>query len=74
MTYLVDAWLDRQNPCLRILNRETGEICAELNEEALRELQDQGELSIQELSSCEPHVLKELVRTLFLHCYARALR
>ena len=25
MTYLIDAWLDRPQPYLRILNRETGE-------------------------------------------------
>ncbi|TWH64136.1 hypothetical protein LX59_02813 [Azomonas agilis] len=74
MSYLIDAWLDRPQPCLRILHRETGEICAVLEEEALRELQDQGDLNLQELNSNEPQVLKELVRTLFLHCYAQALR
>ena len=47
MTYLIDAWLDRPQPYLRILNRNTGEVCA---------------------------LLKELVRNLFLYCYARALR
>ena len=35
MTYLIDAWLDRPHPYLRILNRETGEVCAVLEEEAL---------------------------------------
>lgn len=30
MTYLIDAWLDRPHPYLRILHRETGEICAVL--------------------------------------------
>ena len=25
MTYLIDAWLDRPHPYLRILHRETGE-------------------------------------------------
>ncbi|AEB57272.1 Uncharacterised protein [Ectopseudomonas mendocina] len=74
MTYLIDAWLDRPHPYLRILNRETGEVCAMLEEEALDELRDQGDLDLQELSSSEPIVLKELVRSLFLFCYARALR
>lgn len=41
MTYLIDAWLDRPHPYLRILHRETGEVCAVLEEEALNELQDQ---------------------------------
>jgi hypothetical protein len=74
MTYLIDAWLDRPHPYLRIFNRETGEVCAMLEEEALDELRDQGDLDLQELSSSEPIVLKELVRSLFLYCYARALR
>lgn len=74
MTYLIDAWLDRPHPYLRILNRETGEVCAMLEEEALDELRDQGDLDLHELSSSEPGVLKELVRSLFLYCYARALR
>lgn len=42
MTYLIDAWLDRPHPYLRILHRETGEVCAVLEEEALDELRDQG--------------------------------
>ncbi|WP_122466891.1 hypothetical protein [Pseudomonas viridiflava] len=74
MTYLIDAWLDRPHPYLRILHRETGEVCAVLEEEALEELRDQGDLDVYSLSSSEPGVLKELVRNLFLFCYARALR
>ncbi|TBU92938.1 hypothetical protein [Phytopseudomonas dryadis] len=74
MTYLIDAWLDRPHPYLRILHRETGEVCAVLEEEALDELRNQGDLNLHELSSSEPLVLKELVRSLFLYCYARALR
>ncbi|CAN7441540.1 hypothetical protein LJR071_002799 [Pseudomonas sp. LjRoot71] len=74
MTYLIDAWLDRPHPYLRILNRNTGEVCALLQEEALDELRDQGDLDLHELNSSEPLVLKELVRNLFLYCYARALR
>lgn len=74
MTYLIDAWLDRPQPYLRILNRETGEVCALLENEALDELREQGELDMQGLASSEPTVQKELVRNLFLFCYARALR
>ncbi|MBD8496301.1 hypothetical protein IFR09_17715 [Pseudomonas syringae] len=74
MTYLIDAWLDRPQPYLRILHRETGEVCAVLEEQALEELRDQGDLDVNDLTSSEPVVLKELVRNLFLFCYARALR
>ena len=74
MTYLIDAWLDRPQPYLRILNRNTGQVCAVLKGDALDELRDQGELDLHELNSSEPQVLKEWVRNLFLYCYARALR
>lgn len=74
MTYLIDAWLDRPHPYLRILHRETGEVCAVLEEDALDELRDQGDLDVSSLSSYEPGVQKEMVRSLFLFCYARALR
>lgn len=74
MTYLIDAWLDRPHPYLRILNRDTGEVCALLEDDALDELREQGGLDLQELGTSEPQVIKELVRNLFLFCYARALR
>ena len=74
MTYLIDAWLDRPHPYLRILNSDTGEVCAMLREDALEELREQGELDVADLSCTEPGLLKELVRNLFLYCYARALR
>ena len=74
MTYMIDAWLDRPHPYLRILNRDTGEVCALLEEDALDELRDQGGLDLHELGTSEPQVIKELVRSLFLFCYARALR
>lgn len=74
MAYLIDAWLDRPQPYLRILDRETGQVCAVLEEEALDELRDQGDLDVSSLSSSEPGIQKEMVRSLFLFCYARALR
>ncbi|KAF1056581.1 MAG: hypothetical protein GAK44_00191 [Pseudomonas delhiensis] len=74
MTYMIDAWLDRPHPYLRILNRSTGEVCAVLEEDAIDELREQGALDLHELGSSEPQVHKELVRSLFLFCYARALR
>jgi len=45
-----------------------------LEEEALDELRDQGDLDVSSLSSSEPGIQKEMVRSLFLFCYARALR
>ncbi|TLX53774.1 hypothetical protein DN824_17380 [Stutzerimonas nosocomialis] len=74
MTYLIDAWLDRPQPYLRILDRSTGNACVTLDGEALEELREQGDLDLHELGTTEPCILKEQVRNLFLFSYARALR
>lgn len=74
MTYLIDAWLDRPQPYLRVLDSNTGAVCVSLEGEALDELRDQGDLDLHELGTSEPGVLKEQVRNLFLFSYARALR
>jgi hypothetical protein len=74
MTYLIDAWLDRPHPYLRILHRESGKVCVVIDESALEELREQGDLDLASLSSSEPLVLKELLRNLFLFCFARDLR
>ena len=57
MTYLIDARLDRLQPYLRILDRNTGAVCVSLEGEALEELREQGDLDLQELST------NELLRT-----------
>jgi hypothetical protein len=74
MTYLIDAWLDRPHPYLRILHRDSGKVCVVIDESALEELREQGDLDLASLNSSEPLVLKELLRNLFLFCFARALR
>ncbi|MDO9321934.1 MAG: hypothetical protein Q7U01_09910 [Pseudomonas sp.] len=74
MTYLIDAWLDRPQPYLRILHRDSGKVCVMIDESALEELREQGDLDLASLNSSEPLVLKELLRNLFLFCFARALR
>jgi hypothetical protein len=56
---------DSPQPHLRILDRNTGEVCAVFNEDALMSCANQGELDIHELNSSEP-LLKELVRTSFV--------
>lgn len=74
MTYLIDAWLERSNPSLRVIECETGQVCASLDQADLLEMREQGELSLDDLLSNEPHKLKEVIRRLFLFCHARSLR
>lgn len=74
MTYFIDAWLDRPQPYLRIINRLTGYVCVQIEGEKLEELREQGALDINDLNSPEPLLIKEQVRNLFLMCYAQATR
>ncbi|MCQ4347093.1 hypothetical protein NGA35_06570 [Pseudomonas stutzeri] len=74
MTFLIDAWLDRPQPWLRILDRDSGRVCAQFDSQAIAALQEQGDLDLASLSSSEPSVLKELLQNLFLFHYARALQ
>lgn len=74
MTFMIDAWLDRPQPYLRILDRDSGQVCAQLEAPAIHELQEQGDLDLASLSSSEPATLKELLHTLFLYYYARGLK
>lgn len=74
MTYFIDAWLDRPQPYLRIINRITGNVCVQIEGKELEELREQGALDIQDLNSPEPWLIKEQVRQLFLLCYAQATR
>lgn len=74
MTYLIDAWLDHPHPHLRVLDRATGSVCVRFEGAELEELRAQGELDPGVLTCDKPGELKELVRTLFLFSYAKALR
>ncbi len=74
MTYFIDAWLDRPQPYLRIVNRLTGNVCVQIEGQELEELREQGALDISELNNPEPWAIKELVRHLFLMCHAQAVR
>ena len=73
MAYFIDAWLDRPQPYLRVLNRETGEVCLRLEQSALDELREQGDLDLSALNSAQPCVVKEQLLALFLFSYAKAL-
>ncbi|MDY0249145.1 MAG: hypothetical protein RBR45_03700 [Pseudomonas sp.] len=74
MTYFIDAWLDRPQPYLRIINRLTGNVCVQIEGEDLEALREQGVLDINDLNNPEPLAIKEQVRHLFLLCYAQAAR
>lgn len=74
MTYMIDAWLDRPQPYLQIINRNTGKVCARLEGALLEELFRLGDIDTSTLCCTEPRRLKELVRELFLFCHAQSFR
>ena len=74
MTYLIDAWLERSSPCLRIIEAATGQVCVTLDEACLLAMREHGDLCLDDLLTTEPHQIKDLVRRLFLYCQAQALR
>lgn len=66
MNYLVDAWLECAHPSLRILNKNTGEVCLVLNEQELISYQEQGIFDVKNLFSINQEVIQELTNDLFI--------
>ncbi|UYZ84891.1 hypothetical protein MTZ49_04835 [Entomomonas sp. E2T0] len=66
MIYLVDAWLECAHPSLRILNKNTGEVCLTLNEQEVISYQEQGIFDVASLFSTNQEVIQELTNDLFI--------
>lgn len=60
MVYLIDAWLECAHPSLRILNKNTGEVCLALNEQEVISYQEQGLFDVASLYSTNQQVIQEL--------------
>lgn len=60
MNYFIDAWLDCENPRLRILNKITGETCLTLYKEDILYLQEQSILDVSSLYSSSHDVIQEI--------------
>ncbi|MFW1677930.1 hypothetical protein ACFVYJ_09130 [Pontibacter sp. JAM-7] len=66
MTYQIDAWLERREPYLRIVDRQSGVVVMEWRDQRLQGLLEQGDITRQELEG--DHVNQQtLVRDLFLY-------
>ncbi|WP_286237335.1 PA4570 family protein [Neptuniibacter halophilus] len=63
MTYLIDAWLERQNPYLRIIHRPTGVPVVNWQGETLHKKLQNGAICVEDLAQPPS---QELVRELFL--------
>ncbi len=66
MPFVIDAWLERREPRLRVLDRKTGVVLRQWDAEALRKWCDSGEFCLEDLQYSDPAELKRLVSELFL--------
>ncbi len=63
MTYMIDAWLERNNPYLRVVHRSTGvPVVSWQGETLIRKLQN-GSICVEDFNG-EP--TQELIKELFL--------
>ncbi len=66
MTYQIDAWLERSDPYLRIIDRQSGVVVMEWRNQRLKVLLEQGDITRQELEDKSTNQ-QALVRDLFLY-------
>ena len=73
MTFFIDAWLDRNNPQLRIINKQSGDVCVELDAEDIQLLQQRGDIDFHALETNESSQLKDLLQEIFLFCFSKSI-
>jgi len=66
MPFLIDAWLERKDPMLRVLDRKTGMVLRQWDAHAIQQWCDSGEICFDDLLRAEPSEIKKLVSDLFL--------
>lgn len=65
MTYQIDAWLERQDPYLRVTDKVTGVPVIDWNSQRLKSLLDRGAICTEDFYNTEKNQ-QELVKDLFL--------
>jgi len=65
MTYQIDAWLERQDPYIRVTDKTTGVPVISWNSTRLRGLLERGAICPEDFQ-CAPDNQQELVKDLFL--------
>ncbi len=64
MSYIVDAWLERGEPQLRVTSEQTGQVVIDWKAERVREAIETGAINVSELQSATRDLtdtVKELV-------------
>lgn len=66
MTYVINAWLDKPQPELQLVERVSGAVVASWKGRRLKELFDSGLVSYEELRTVLPERLKLVEKALIL--------
>jgi len=66
MSFLIDAWLERKDPVLRLLDSKSGMVLREWDANAINKWTESGEICFEDLLRAKPEALKKLVSELFL--------
>lgn len=65
MTYFINAWLERPQPYLQIIHRDSGRVCVDFPAPVLEELCRSGDICPSDLRTSTVATTKEVVRHLF---------
>lgn len=65
MTYFINAWLERPQPYLQVIHRDSGRICVDFPAPVLEELCRNGDICPNDLCTSSASATKEVIRHLF---------
>lgn len=65
MTYFINAWLERPQPYLQIIHRDSGRVCVDFPAPVLEELCRSGDICPSDLCTSTASATKEVMRHLF---------
>lgn len=67
MSYLINAWLERRDPYIEIIDKSRDEVFLRLQGPVLRMMIDDGILECAMLAAANPEQQKQLIRDLLLY-------
>lgn len=65
MNYFINAWLERPQPFLQVIHRESGRVCVDFPAHTIEELCRSGEICHADFTATTTAAIQETVRNLF---------
>ena len=66
MAFYIDAWLDRPNPYVQVVNKSNSQVVAKFSQSELNQAVERGDICLGEFYDSHPHTQQELVKHLLL--------